>query len=154
MQPPSLPLFHAWQGNWRQGKQKTARFLSYAARPGRSLCKMQILSNKHWSIQMTQKKPLLVSWNSWEKVQLNLVGLIMHIMIKHFQTGRWFWEAPLQNEHPFFQIKDTRSICKIGPRLVGSTGHQILKIKNLMLVSVYTKSPSFIQMIKDLCVLN
>lgn len=33
------------EDRWR--KQTTARFLNYAARPVRSMCKMQILSNKH-----------------------------------------------------------------------------------------------------------
>ena len=33
----------------RRRKQTIARFLNYAARPARSLCKIQILSNKCWS---------------------------------------------------------------------------------------------------------
>lgn len=45
------------------------------------------------------------------------------------------------HELPFFQIKDIPSVCEIGPRLVHSTRHQILKIKKLMLAYVYTKPP-------------
>lgn len=74
-----------------------------------------------------QKTPTCILILLGKATAETLVGLIMHIMSRHFQNGHWFWEAPLQNEHPFFQIKDTRSIFKIGLRLVGSTGHQILK---------------------------
>lgn len=38
------------------------------------------------------------------------IGFIMHVTII-FKSGTWSWVAPLQNKHPFFQIKDVQYIC-------------------------------------------
>lgn len=89
------------EDRWR--KQATARFLNYAARPARSLCKIQILSNKCWSNWHKKKIPTCI-FKLLEKASAEaLVAFIMQIMIKHFQkwslilsgsTSKWAFVLP------------------------------------------------------------